>query len=138
LEENRVKVIWGGNDFIDCVSLLGHSVVLQVVSPSPVRINFRLPTSVTTPTPVEIRDNGVIVGADHTRVFSDSPDSVAVIWKNVPILMGQQLSADTVLLHADLRPLGIAIFDDAAGLHVGSGILSGNNFTGCSIGIALG
>jgi hypothetical protein len=138
LEEERMKVIWGGNEFIDCVSLLGYSVVLQVVSASPVRITFRLPTSPMTPVAVEIRDNAVTAGAEHVRVFSDSPDSVAVTWKNVPLLMGQQISADTVLLHADLRPLGIEIFDDAAGLHVGSGILSGNNFTGCSIGIALG
>jgi hypothetical protein len=138
LEEERMKVIWGGNDFIDCVALLGNSVVLQVLSPSPVRINFSLPASPLTPVPVEIRDNVVVTGADHIRVFSESHDSVAVIWQSLPILMAQQISADTVLLHTDFRPLGIAIFDDGAGLHVGSGILSGNNFTGCSIGIALG
>jgi hypothetical protein len=133
-----MRVSWGGNDFVDCVALLGNSVTLQVVSLSPIRINFRLPSSVDTPDPVEIRDNTVIAGGDHIRVFSASPDSIAVIWKNVPILMAQQISADTVLLHTDFRPLGIEIFDDAAGLHAGSSILNGNNFTGCSIGIGLG
>ena len=52
--------------------------------------------------------------------------------------MAQEVGDNTVLLHTDFRPLGMEIFDDAAGLHVGSGVLSANNFVGCSIGIALG
>ena len=133
-----MKVIWGGNDFIDCVALLGNSIRLQIVSRSPVRIHFNLPATPSTPVPVEIRDNNVVVGSDDVRVFSESTDAVAVIWRNVPILMAQQIGSDTVLLHTDFRPLGIEIFDDAAGLHAGSSILNGNNFTGCSIGITLG
>ena len=133
-----MKVNWGGNEFVDCVALLGNSIRLQIVSLSPVRIHFSLPATPMTPVSIEIRDNVVAVGTDNVRVFSESADAVAVIWKNVPILMAQQIGHDTVLLHTDFRPLGIEIFDDAAGLHAGSTILNGNNFTGCSIGISIG
>jgi hypothetical protein len=134
-----MRVLWGGNDLIDCAALLAlqDSIMLRV-SLSPVRIHFSLPRTATTPFAVEIHDNRVVGSESGDVRISESPDAVAVIWRNVPILMAQQIGEDTVLLRADLRPLQLEIFDDAAGLHVGSSVLSGNNFTGCSIGIALG
>jgi len=135
-----MKVSWGGNEMTDCVALLAspdNGTMLQV-SLSPVRVTFRLPATPVTAFAVEIRDNRAAGPNSSDLRISESPDAVAVIWKNVPILMAQQIGDDTVLLRTDLRPLGIEIFDDGAGLHVGSSVLGGNNFTGCSIGIALG
>ncbi len=134
-----MKVSWGGNDLTDCVALLAsQDKIMLRVSPSPVRVDFIVPTTAVTPFPVEIRANRIEGPKSGDIRVSESPGAVAVFWKGVPILMAQQIDDDAVLLHTDFRPLGMAIFDDAAGLHVGSGILSGNNFTGCSIGIALG
>jgi hypothetical protein len=132
-----MKVRWGGNEMTDCVALLASQdkIMLRIV-PSPVRVDFSLPATLTTPIAVEIRDNRVGSSDSDIRV-SESPDAVAVIWRDVPILMAQQIEGETVLLHTDFRPLGIEIFDDAAGLHVGSSVLRGNSFAGCSIGIGL-
>jgi hypothetical protein len=139
MEEDRMKVSWGGNELTDCAALLAmqDKIMLQVL-PSPVRVNFSLPTNPVTPVSIEIRDNRIVSSDSGEFHVSESPRAVAVMWKNVPILMAQQIGDDTVLLRTDLRPLGIGIFDDAAGLHIGSSVLSGNNFAGCSIGIALG
>jgi hypothetical protein len=134
-----MKVSWASNEFKDCVALLAarDQIMLQVWS-SPLRVDFVVPATPLTPSPLEIRGNRV-ANADTSNVrVSESSDAVAVIWRNVPILMAQEIENGTVLLHTDFRPLGIDIFDDAAGLHVGSSVLSGNNFTGCSIAIALG
>ena len=133
-----MKVYWGGNDLIDCVDLLAWSdrLVLRVSS-SPVRVDLKVPAS-EPHTELEIHDNDLIAPTvSHARVVK-TPEAVAVFWRNVAILMAQQLDADTVLLHTDFRPLGLGIFDDAAGLHIGGSVLGGNSFSGCSTAIALG
>ena len=134
-----MKVIWGGNELTDCVALLAsNDKIMLSVLPSPVRVDFIVPATIATPFPVEIRSNRVTgSGSSDVRV-AESPGAVAVFWRNMPILMAQEVAESTVLLHTDFRPLGMEIFDDAAGLHIGSGVLAANNFVGCSIGIALG
>ena len=134
-----MKVSWGGNEMTDCVALLGlqEKVMLRVL-PSPVRVDLIVPVTETTPFPVEIRGNQVSTPGAEDLIVLAYEWSVAVFWRDMLILMAQEMiSNETVLLHTDFRPLGMDIFDDAAGLHIGSSVLRGNNFSGCSIGIAL-
>jgi hypothetical protein len=106
------------------------------VSLSPVRVDLRVPLGVQSE--LEIRANRPANGEAADVTVAESPQAVAIFWKNAPILMAQQIDDDSILLHTDFRPLGIEIFDDAAGLHIGGSILGGNSFAGCSTAIALG
>ena len=133
-----MRVTWGGNDLIDCVALLawGDQVVLRVSS-SPIRVDLKVP-SAASDSGLEIQGNELITPTvSKARVVTTS-EAVAVFWQSVAILMAQEIDANTVLLHTDFRALGVNIFDDAAGLHIGGSLLGGNTFSGCSTAIALG
>lgn len=134
-----MKVIWGGNDLTDCASLLAwqDQIVLRV-QVAPVRIDFKTPAGLLVGAEIDVRENRLVAPASPDARVAATPQAVAVFWKNLPILMAQAVEIDTILIHADFRPLGMNIFDDAAGLHVGGGLLGGNNFRGCSTAISLG
>ena len=65
-------------------------------------------------------------------------ESVAVLLDDVPLLTVVEIGQDSLLVRADLRTLGMTVFDDAAGLHIGASVLRNNRFSGCSTVIDLG
>jgi hypothetical protein len=108
------------------------------VQVSPVRIDLKTPAGLLAGDEIDIQENRLVAPAGPEARVAATPQAVAVFWKNLPILMAQAVESDTILIHADFRPLGMNIFDDAAGLHVGGGLLGGNSFRGCSTAISLG
>jgi hypothetical protein len=137
-----MKVVWGKNTLIDCVNLLGwgDQSVLRVRE-EPLRVDLSTPA--TLPSQVELRVEGNVVRKDSTssvRVSAD-PHAVTVVWKEVPILMAfraEGAGGNAVYLRVDLRPLGMKIFDDSEGLHVGGTVLADHELSGCSTAILLG
>jgi hypothetical protein len=147
LEEGGLIVVWGGNRLIDCVALLSWKdrTVLRI-STSPIRVDFFVPPGVSAGSqPLEIAANQLLAPEFSPRELSisSSPNAVAVLWTELPIVTAQDIGTDRVsghpmvLLHTDLRPLGMNVFDDAAGIHVGEGLLARTAFSHCSTAIFL-
>jgi hypothetical protein len=67
-----------------------------------------------------------------------SEKSVAIFWDDAPLAIATLLDPDTVSLRLDLRLIGINLFDDALGLHVGNNVFARNNVVGCETALALG
>jgi hypothetical protein len=138
-----VIVHWGRNLFRDCVALLSYrSQVVLAVSGPPVRVDLAAPPPLFRGA-VNIRSNQ-LVGArqDFFRIVetpnAETPNAVAIFADGRPMLMAQSIGADEVILHVDLRPIDMDIYDDAAGLHIGESTLANNTFEGSSTAIALG
>ncbi len=53
------------------------------------------------------------------------------------VLFAHERVASEIVLHVDLRPIGMNIFDDANGIHIGDSTLAGNTFQGVSTAITL-
>jgi hypothetical protein len=144
-----VIVVWGGNRMIDCVALLSwrNQTVLRL-STSPVVVDFVVPSDGSSDNglrPLEIVANELVSPKPRPRevVIKSSPGAVAVLWSELPLIMAQDIGIDApsgqpmVLLHTDLRPVGMNVFDDAAGIHVGGNVLARTAFDRCSTAIAL-
>ena len=63
--------------------------------------------------------------------------SVAVFWDETPLVIATSLAESLVSLRVDLRAIGINLFDDADGLHIGGNTFAGNLVSGASTAIAL-
>ncbi len=142
-------VVWGGNRMIDCVALLSwrNQTVLRI-SMSPVMIDFVVPSDGSSENglrPLEIVANELVSPKPGPREveIKSSSGGVAVLWRELPLITAQDIGVDgpsgqpMVLLHTDLRPVGMNVFDDAAGIHVGESLLARTAFDRCSTAIAL-
>src|SRR5580698_10075632 len=142
-------VFWGGNRMIDCVALLSwkNQTVLRI-SASPVMVDFAVPSDGSSDNrlrPLEIVANELVGPESRPRELEikSLPGAVAILWNELPLVTAQDIGVrgpsghQRVLLHADLRPIGMNVFDDAAGIHVGGSLLARTSFDRCSPAIAL-
>lgn len=129
-------VLVGGNQFIDCravIALAGRP--LLDVAAAPLRVTLVVPGT-STREPVRIEDNRVLEG---TIVRSVAREHVCVLLvRDVPIVLAALLDDQRVAVRLDLRPVGVDIYDDSNGLHVGTNVLRGNVVVGGSSGVTLG
>jgi hypothetical protein len=133
-----MNVIWGGNRIVDCVALLSwKDQVVLAVSSAPPRVDLRTPAEARPAKGVRIEQNQIVETLPGIKVAVKA-ESVAVLLDALPILTVVDIGSDTLLVRADFRPLGMSVFDDAAGLHIGASVLTNNHFSGCSTAIALG
>ena len=123
-----MTVILGGNRFVDCQNILSHkgNLVLRVrMSPLHVEIN---------PPPDIPGDSNPVVHVNSERscgVFTTSDRAVALATLLDP-------EREIVHLTLDLRPLGMNIYDDPQGLHVGNNLFTMNVVEGAVTAISLG
>jgi len=94
---------------------------------------------------LEITKNRIITSEPEQATVNSPPNAVAVLWTELAIVMAHDIGLDRIsqhhrmiLLHADLCPLGMNVFDDAAGIHVGGDLIARTAFSRCSRAIALG
>ena len=78
---------------------------------------------------VRVIDNDLQEGSDPLVRIVVSDKSVAVFWEEIPLTIATLLDEANVSLRVDLRPVGINIYDDALGLHVGTNTIAGNEIT---------
>lgn len=140
-------VLWGGNRMVDCVALLSwQDRAVMTVASRPVRVDFSVPPSLGVDAPsFEIVANQVVSPARPPKELAirESPDAVAILWTELALVTAQEIGTDEatgtpiVLLHADLRLLGMNVFDDAAGIHVGGALVARTSFSRCSTAITL-
>ena len=122
-------MILGGNEFIDCHSLVSiRGTPLLRVSLSPLRIELTIPPDLPKPpTQLELRH---VTTERSDAVFTSVNHAVAI----ATVLDSK---TNTVHLRLDLRPIGINIYDDVSGLHVGTNLFSGNVVKGAGTAINL-
>lgn len=130
-------VILGGNRFVDCGSLLVHrGVPLLRVEFDPLRVELRTPENLPSGRLARVDPAGH-GPEDHVRVVATS-QSFAIFWDDDALVLATLLDAQTVHLKLDLRPLGINIYDDPSGLHIGGNLFSRNAVSGAAAAISLG
>ena len=132
----------GTNRFTECrtlISFKGHP--LLQVSCAPLRVTLRLPAGLPSGVFFEIVDNGTIsqnpAPNPDLRVVS-AESNVGIFWKELLLLSATSLDEKTVHVKIDLRPIGILLFDDPLGLHIGGNVLARTSFANCMTAITLG
>ncbi len=128
-------VLVDGNKFIDCLAILAYkgTPMLRVIT-DPLRVELETPQSASQVVRV---DSDGACPSDRLRVVA-TPRSHAIFWDEHALTIATELAAGTIHLALDLRPLGIKIYDDYHGLHIGQNVFSGNVVTGAAAVINLG
>jgi hypothetical protein len=86
---------------------------------------------------VRVEGQNVTVGEKDCRLIASDAGTTVLVGRDQAILFATRIDEHTLHIKLDLRPLGLNIFDDVAGLHVGHNVIANNSFTGCQIGIRL-
>jgi hypothetical protein len=135
------NVIIGTNKISNCqvVIALKEQPLLQVAF-SPLRVSLKLPQNAPTGTSFDIIDNVIKngVAADTDLRIVSAQTNVSIFWKAFLILSATLLDEETAHLKLDLRPVGMAIFDDPQGLHIGRNLMAQTSFANCMTAISLG
>jgi hypothetical protein len=136
------SVIVGTNRITNCRNLVGMKdrPLLQVAF-SPLRISLKLPEGLPAPISFEITDNvqkGEEMASNSDVHIVSGESNVSIFWKDLLLLSATLLDKETAHLKLDLRPIGIVIYDDPEGLHIGTNLLARSNFMGCMTAISLG
>jgi hypothetical protein len=126
-----VKVIVGGNTFIDCGALVAFRGAPVIrVEINPLRIILDPPPGL----PAVVLKHNMTDRSD--AIFS--VENSASVPSLQAIAMATLIDADTVNLALDLRPIGMNIVADLRGLHIGSNLFVGNVIERAVVGINLG
>ncbi len=134
-------ILLGTNRFTRCQAMIRiKSHVVLRVEANPLRVDLSTP--------------GGLPGVRKIRVETDAslaepkkaspgcfavvqPSSITIVFDGQPLLFATQTDPKTVHIRMDLRPLGVAVYDDASGLHLGASTLAHNEFVDCATAIAL-
>jgi len=133
-----MKVILGGNSFVDCQTLLAYQgrAVLRVLL-APVRVVLNTPSDVPNVRHLSVDDEGRVNPAEAGSVVARD-HWFAFIANETPLVVAILASPDTVHLRIELRPLGMNIYDDVNGLHIGGNAFRGNDIRNAASAINLG
>ena len=129
-------VLLGRNRFVECESILAYKgTPILKVGFDPLRLELATPEGVLSRA-VRVDQKGRSP-EDRVRIVA-TPQSFAVFWENEALAVATLLDAETAHLKLDLRPLGINIYDDPDGLHIGQNIFSENVVSHSAAAINLG
>lgn len=119
------EVVLGGNGFRDCATIIdfGGEPLLGVV-PKTGEIELRVPAP-----PPGVAGSRLVIqgnrasGSDELLLrqllLRSHEDEVRVYFHHALLLVVSKLSETSTHVHLDLRPLGVRVFSDSEGLHVG-------------------
>src|SRR5262249_1005538 len=99
------------------------------------RIRLSSPSDLPSGRVANVSDDGSSP-ANHVRVVA-SPTSFAIFWDEDGLAIATKLSDDTIHLKVDLRAIGMDVYDDATGLHIGPMMVSSNTFAKAATAINL-
>ncbi len=134
------SVIVGTNRISDCRTLVGiRDQPLLQVQLDPLRVSLRLPKGLPSGISFEIVENEIVGDRPDPELrLVSSPVSVSIFYREMLLISAVLIQAGTAHLKIDLRPVGIMIFDDHQGLHVGNNLLARASFANCMTAISLG
>jgi hypothetical protein len=137
MEHRRVTtVLLGTNTFIDCGALLavGDDAVVRVDRASPPALTLKTP-------PRAARQIAVHAGrpaaADPHVAVVESETMCAVFYDEHLLAIAVRMDDERVHLTLDLRPVGVLVYTDPEGLHVGPHVIAKNTLRGSGTAIAL-
>lgn len=87
---------------------------------------------------MHIEDNQLLDDASQELKVIAEDQSVSIFWAQTPLAIATLLDPCTIHLKLDLRRLGLNIFEDADGLHIGSNVFSHNDLVNCDTAISVG
>ena len=96
------------------------------------------PTTVPSGRTVNVVANERKPGSSKEVKVVKSDTSVAIFWEEAPLVIATLLDTGTVSLRADLRPIGINLYDDADGLHIGNAHFRSSTFSRAAVAFQLG
>jgi hypothetical protein len=131
-------VVLGSNRFVDCrviVAIRQHDLLR--VATSPLRLSLTTPPDLPSGRSVQVVDSANQPSSAPSVKVISGDKSVAVFWEEAPLVIATLLAESLVSLRADLRSIGINLFDDAEGLHIGTNLFAGNWLSGASTAIIL-
>jgi len=128
-------VLLGSNRFVDCGSILSFKgTPVLAVKLEPLRAELTTPEQ---PPLVHVHVNHEHSSPnDHVKTVA-TPRSFAIFWDDHALTLATLLDDLTIHLKLDLRPLGINIYDDPQGLHIGQNVFTGNVVKDCATAINL-
>jgi hypothetical protein len=130
-------VLLGRNRFEECNSILAHKgIPILTVRVDPLRLEIATPKDLPSGRSVRV-DETDATPVEHVKVVATAT-TFAVFWDEDALALATLLEPGTVHLKLDLRPLGINIYDDPLGLHIGQNIFSGNHISHSAVAINLG
>lgn len=136
------SVIIGTNRITNCQTLISvKGTPLLQISLSPLRVSLKLPRDLPSRIFFEIVDNelkGEGLALNSAPHIVRGETNVSIFWNDVLLVSATLVDQETAHVKIDLRRLGILIFDDHEGLHVGRNLLAHNSFMNCMTAINLG
>ena len=87
---------------------------------------------------MHIEDNKLPGDAPGNLKVIVEEQSVSIFWGQTALAIATLLDSSTIHLKLDLRRLGLDIFEDADGLHIGSNVFSHNHLVNCETAINVG
>ena len=139
-------VLLGTNRIEDCQTLIAvrdHAVLRVEASPPPnsPRLMLSTPPGLRSGRSLTIEDNRLVSANEIARALNPkvfvAGSTVSVFLGDTLLLLATQVDPETVHVKLDLRPLGINVYDDAYGLHVGPSTLARNHLSHCPTAIGL-
>ena len=128
----------GGNEFVDCENILAaKGEPLLSVRAAPLTVTIRTPREWPPHQALTVVANEVLPDQDGVRVIRNGA-SVCVVFHGFPMLVAVSETSERVLLRLDLRSIGMNVFDDAEGLHIGGNLFRGNRISNAATAIRLG
>ena len=139
MADGRVNIVdLGTNRFVDCRALIGYQgTQVLAVHTSPLAVALRIPA--------DIGQDGTQVVVENCSVLSGRGISISRDERSFAIYAGESLVAvallrdgDTAYRKLDVRALGMQIYDDIDGLHIGANLFARNEIHNAAVAIALG
>ena len=133
-----MQVLIGTNVFEDCETILSfRTKTFLAVSNEPLRVQLHTPDDLPSGRHVHVDSQAESPSSGAVKVVA-KPDFVGIFWEMQPLILAARVEPTVINVHLDLRALGLAIFVDPDGLHVGGGTFSRNAIKNAKTAIALG
>lgn len=112
---------------------------LLSVATGPLRVTLNTPAGWPGAQEISIHENELKPGQPDARLMK-ADHAIVLLVREVPVLvaMADPDHPHEVLVRLDLRPIGIQLFDDADGLHLGTNLYSRNRVSNASTAVTLG
>ena len=128
----------GSNEFIDCQAMIGFKGrTLLGVADDPLRVTLAIPDSAPSGGfRYEVIENKA-QKADKQLQVSKRGDAVAILFGPHLLCVAAKLDTGEIAVKLDLRPVGVQVYDDVHGLHVGTNTFAGNTFKASHTAISV-
>jgi hypothetical protein len=137
-----VNVILGTNRFVDCETIIqvGGQPLLRV-DDDPLRLTVVTPPNLPSGRHVRVVNN--IVDAAVSASFGpvkvvSTERTVSLLWETFLLVAVTAIEEGLVNVHIDFRPVGLNMFDDSTGLHLGEMHFAQSTFAGTPTAFSFG